>query len=253
MWHRTQLILAIAELLYIVAGVALLLATIIALVRKPWFPLAEIRFTHALVEVSKEEVEVSLEKNIEGNFFIADIDKIRDSLGEIPWVRSVEIRRKWRGSLEIVLEEHQAIAHWGKEEGNLLINSYGEIFSADSWENPRLTHLPTMEAQNERSVEVLELYHEASKILSGINQKIERIRLSPRLAVHLQLDNGLEIQLGRKQQKEVSMEALKRFVRTYPSVHTAHARKAALVDLRYPNGFALSFNKNSAGRLTEHE
>jgi len=42
------------------------------------------------------------------------------------------VRRQFPNRLSVVLQEHQAVAYWGAERESLLINSYGEVFEANS-------------------------------------------------------------------------------------------------------------------------
>ena len=63
--------------------------------------------------------------------------------------------------------------------------------------------------------------------------------VSPRLAVQLRLDDGMIVELGRQQPKAPVSERLLRFVEYYPSVLSAARQRPSVVDMRYPNGFAL--------------
>ena len=71
------------------------------------------------------------------------------------------------------------------------------------------------------------------------------LNVSPRLAVQLRLDDGMIVELGRQQPKTAIRQRLERFVEYYPSVLAVvrqRSRGSALpliVDMRYPNGFAL--------------
>ena len=43
----------------------------------------------------------------------------------LPWVASASVRRQWPNQLQIVINEHQAVARW---KNDILINGNGELF-----------------------------------------------------------------------------------------------------------------------------
>ena len=47
-----------------------------------------------------------------------------------PWGKAV-VRREFPNRLQVVLQEHQAVAYWGSDSELRLINSYGEVFEAN--------------------------------------------------------------------------------------------------------------------------
>jgi cell division protein FtsQ len=55
----------------------------------------------------------------------------------------------------------------------------------------------------------------------------------------LKLDDGMVIELGRQQAKVPIRMRLQRFVDYYPSVLSVAKSRPTVVDMRYPNGFAL--------------
>jgi cell division protein FtsQ len=55
----------------------------------------------------------------------------------------------------------------------------------------------------------------------------------------LKLDNGMLVEMGREQQKSPVGVRLQRFIEAYPELVAKRAARPAVVDLRYPNGFAM--------------
>ena len=129
MWNRPQLMIAISDLLWVAGAASLLVAGVVWSARMPWFPLQEVVFQNELREVRRAEIERSLAGRLRGNFFSANLDSVRQSLEELPWVRRAEVRRQWPGRIEVTIEEHTPVAFWGQATGPL-VNSYGEVFSA---------------------------------------------------------------------------------------------------------------------------
>lgn len=183
-----------------------------------------------LKHITRSQIERVVNNDVQGNFLSVDLVAVRDAFLALPWVRDAKVERAWPLALNVKLEEHHAIAHWGN---HALVNAYGEVFRAVSDERFPVFAGP-MEAN---SAEVTEQYHLFNRILQPLQQSIVKIRLSSRHAWRLQLDSGTVVELGR-----VAMdERLRRYVSVYAdSIAQLNQDGApAYVDLRYPNGFAV--------------
>ena len=235
MWHKPQLMTAIADLLFVAGAAALLAALALGAMRLPLFPLKEVDFVQPLKEVQRGEIERTLSGLLRGNFFSVNLDLLRQSLEKLPWVRKVEVRRRWPGKLEIRLEEQQPVARWGTS-GTELVNSYGEVFEA-VMPQTQMDALPELAGPTGSSPDVLRRFDEFTRALGPIGHPPRQLVLSPRLAWQVVLDNGMVLELGREQPKSPVATRLSRFVAVYSS--TLAERKPGAVDLRYPNGFAL--------------
>ncbi|MBK7952933.1 MAG: cell division protein FtsQ/DivIB [Candidatus Accumulibacter sp.] len=238
MWHKPHLMTAVSDLLFLAGAAALVVAAVVwGTPRLRLFPLAEVRVTHELREVQRSELEQSLAELLRGNFFTVDVDAVRRSLEQLPWVRRAEVWRKWPSRIEVRIEEQQAAAHWGDGEGQL-VNTYGEIFPASlSREQP----LPRLSGPAGSSGEVLRRYEEFVQVLKPGSRRPAQVALSPRLAWLLKLEDGMLIELGREQAKAPIRMRLQRFVDYYPTLSETRYGRPIAVDMRYPNGFALRF------------
>jgi cell division protein FtsQ len=65
--------------------------------------------------------------------------------------------------------------------------------------------------------------------------QISRLELDERRALHLQLEGGVQLELGRVS----TWQRLQRFARAYPAVFEGRMDKLQRVDLRYSNGFSV--------------
>lgn len=235
MWNKPQLMIAVADLLLAAAAAALLVSATVWFTRLPHFRLSQVVVTHELSEVKRAEIERAIGGLLRGNFFSVNVDSLRQSLETLPWVRHAEVRRRWPSSLDVRIEEHVPVAHWG-DSGSQLVNTHGEVFSA-VMTVPRA--LPTLRGPLAVAPEMLAHYQEAVELLRPLGRSPQTLSVSARLAVQLQLDDGMVVELGRQQAKLPLRARLQRFVDHYPSVlGIAHARPS-VVDMRYPNGFAL--------------
>jgi cell division protein FtsQ len=193
----------------------------------PIFPLREVVVEGQLNHVNREQVKLIVAKHLKGNFFTLDLIKARNAFKKLPWARNVSLRRRWPDKLEVVIEEHQALARWGNVA---LVNTHGELFYAATNKE-----LPIFLGPGDGVIEVASQYMEVSKSLKMADLTIATLALSPRRAWQVTTANGMVIELGR-----VDVAArLDKFVRVYRNTIANLNMKVVYADLRYPNGFAV--------------
>lgn len=237
MWDKPQLMTAVSDLLFVSAAAALSVALLVWGARLPLLPLREVIVKHELVEVRRSEIERALSGRLIGNLFSINLEPLRQSLEQLPWVRHVEIRRAWPASIEVEIEEHRPAALWGKATGQM-VNSYGEVFTATA-SHAATESMPLLIGPPGMAAEMLTYYRQAEELLKPIGRRTQVLNVSPRLAVQFKLDDEMIVELGRQQAKAPVRERLERFVEYYPSIVTDAMPPPKVVDMRYPNGFAL--------------
>lgn len=227
MWGKPTLLNWIANLLFALSVVVMMYAALFAVVHLPIFPLREVKIDGELSHVNREQVKLIVAKHLKGNFFTLDLVKARNAFEKLPWARNVSLRRRWPDTLEVVIEEHQALARWGTIA---LVNTHGELFHAASG-----SELPMFYGPGDGVVEVASQFGEFSKALKKANLEIANLALTPRRAWQITTTNGMVVELGR-----VEMQSrLEKFVSVYSSTIAGLNMKVTYADLRYPNGFAV--------------
>jgi len=237
MWHRPQLLNTLADLLFAAGAAMLLAAAAVWVLRMPFAPIREVVLEAPLQHVSPLELEEVLQARVRGNFLSLSLDGVRDALEGLPWVRQAQVRRVWPDRLVVRLEEHRAVARWG-DAGNEWVNTFGEVFLATP-PDQELTSLPLLKGPPGTAAQLLRYYSEILGLLQPVNLKPVAVLLSPRLAMSLQLDNGMVLALGREQSRLPARHRLQRFIEIYPVAVAGREPRPVTVDLRYPNGFAL--------------
>lgn len=228
MWDKPQLMLWVANLLYALAAILLLYAILFLVIHLPVFPLREINVNGELKHVTREQVQYVVNQQLKGNFFTLNIAQARSAFEKLPWVRTVNVRRRWPDRLEVTLEEHRALARWGNMA---LVNTRGEVFRAASNDNT----LPVFVGQTGNELEITQHYLTFKHELEPLKLTPTQVVLSPRLAWQLRLNNGMVIELGREQVET----RLTKFIAVYDLTLAKLQRMVQYVDLRYPNGFAV--------------
>lgn len=237
MWHKPHLLNALADLLAVAALAALLVGVAVWALRVPALPVGEVVFTAELPHTRRPEIEEILPAVLRGNFFSLDVNRVQAVLESLPWVRRASVRRVWPRQLEISIEEHRALARWG-ESGSEWVNSYGEVFAAPLAQEEAAV-LPALSGPLGTAPEVLRRYGELVGQFRPLSRTPRQVALSPRLAWRVRLDNGWWVDLGREQPKSPIETRLARFVAASPALNVKWPAGPAVVDLRYPNGFAL--------------
>ena len=226
MWDNPRRLNAAAGFL---VGITALACTLVAahwLLRSSLFPLRVVEVRSTLKLASAAELEAVLARSAAGNFFAARIDEVRAAAEQVPWVRRASVRRVWPDRLEVTIEEHVALARWGAEG---LVNVQGERFAAASdAELPLFIGPPGTEG------EIARRYSRFAELLAPLGSPLERVVLSGRHGWQLRLANGMQITLGRD--VDAADDRLARFVEAYGRGGNV---RADVVDLRYPNGFAV--------------
>ena len=225
MWANRKIQMALG----IVSGLVLLGACFGALywlLMPQRFPVSSVEIKGALKNTTRTQIEAALPR-AGGNFFAVDLAEVRAGVERLPWVRHVAVRRVWPGRLEVIVEEHVALARWGDDA---LVNLQGEKFYAKTRDA-----LPSFVAPAGTAAEVARRYRRFSEIVAPLGMRVDRVVLSARHAWQLRLANGVHVMLGRD--GDMAEERLRKFVEAYPAASAG--KKYEYVDLRYPNGFAL--------------
>ena len=226
MWDRPGTLNRCADLLLAVALLLVLYGALHVIVRLPVFPLREVRLTHPVSLVSREQVETLIRGEMRGNFFTVDLAAVRAAFGKLPWVRDVSLRRQWPARLEVTLEEHVPLARWGDAA---LVNTHGEVFSA-AYDGD----LPLFIGPPESAKEIAIQYQYFRRSLAAIAKVPQQVQVTPRRAWQIRLRDGTTLELGREE-----IEArLGRYISAYNRTLGPLRRKVDVVDLRYANGFA---------------
>lgn len=204
---------------------------------QPWFALHRIEVKTPVAHVTEAQIRLVAERQVRGTFFTVDLERVRNSMEKLPWVREARVERRWPDTLVVSLVEQEPLARWNDDA---LVSTGGEVFVAAA-DQP----LPRLSGPEGSSVEVVDAYRRYQAALAPLGMTIDELRLSPRRAWRIHLASGMTLALGRLQ----TDARLARFVVLYPRLfgpkpakdgQAAVAPAAPLmVDLRYTDGFAV--------------
>lgn len=227
MWDKPNLLNWIANALFALAFVLFIYGSLYIVVHLPIFPLNEVRVEGELKHVTREQVKLIASRYLQGNFFTVNLVRTRQAFEKLPWARNVSVRRRWPNRLEVMIEEHQALARWGNIA---LVNTHGEIFHGASDAD-----LPVFYGPGDGVKEVAAHYGEFNALILPANMKLTEVTLTPRRSWQVTTNNGMVISLGRE---KMDMR-LARFMQVYRKTYAGLKGDLNYVDLRYPSGFAV--------------
>ncbi|MBV9575479.1 MAG: cell division protein FtsQ/DivIB [Gammaproteobacteria bacterium] len=198
-----------------------------------YFPIKTVR-VYGINHTNHQEMQTLLLPLVNHGFFDADVEYIRDSLLQLPWVSTISVRRCWPDVIEVTVLEKNVLARWNTES---LLSDAGELFSPHA--DIHLGNLPTFVGPAGQQVVMLKYFQDMNRLLDPLHAKISYLELTPYLTWKLSLDNGITLQIGHKD----ILTRLGHFVKVYPKIVGNHAKDVDYIDLRYPNGVAVRWKQ----------
>lgn len=195
-------------------------------------PIRYVRTEGVFEYLSKDEIKKTLKPLVDSGFFSADMGAIQQAVLQIPWVERVSVKRVWPDAIVIKVYEQTAYVRWGEKS---LLNARGDKFTPANAGD--FGHLPMLYGPAGQEQKVLEIMKGIRTTL--VDQALELVEFSinDRRAWKIVLANGMEILLGRKDQ----LKHFQRFLKTLVLFEQEQINAMASVDLRYPNGYAVSW------------
>jgi cell division protein FtsQ len=199
-----------------------------------FLPIKSVQVQGSFTHVNAPAVRAAVIPFLTGNFLTVDVRRVQQIVQTLPWVRHAEVRRVWPDAVHIAITEQVPVAKWG---GDALVNDAGEIFSP-----PRASYpagLPSLQGPEGSGEVVVAALRDMGGILAPLGLHINRLILDERRAWGLELDNGMQVVLGRGN----GYGRLLKFVRFYRRAFHDQAGRVERVDLRYSNGFAVRWKQ----------
>lgn len=197
-------------------------------------PIQRVQVEGEFKYADREKISAIIAPFIKTNLHLIDLQALEDELEFEPWVRTVALTKVWPDKILIEMTEQIPVAFWGDDR---LVNSFGTIFDASLPE--KKGEIPLFFHPEDQGKEMIEKYKQVQIWLKdltgriGVSEFLEDARGSWRLT----LTNGLVIDVGNSDQKK----RLRRFVVGYTKALAMEADRVRKIDLRYTNGFAVSW------------
>ncbi len=223
------------RLLKIIVIMALFTSLVYAV--KQIVPIKRVKITGEFQNLSKEEIQTALEPLVNVGFFDVDIQEIYEKIAQMTWVKSVTVNRVWSDTIAIKMTEKHPFVRWGDDS---LLSSRGEIVKPEDM--TPFENLPILRGVQGQELKSLEIMKGVNTALSDQEMSMAEFSINNRFAWKIKLTTGLEILLGRDDQ----LKKLQRFMKTVDVLGREQINAMTVVDLRYPNGYALSLSPDAA-------
>ena len=200
-------------------------------------PIKYVRTEGVFQYLGKNEIKTVLQPLVTTGFFDVDMQEIHSAVSTLPWVETVTVKRIWPDAIDIKVREKKPYARWGQ---NSLITERGVIFTPKNME--QFQTLTVVTGPELQQVKVLEIMKGIKTALADQSMELAEFSVNDRWSWKIRLANGLEILLGRNEQ----LKKLQRFLKTLTVLGQEQVEQIAIVDLRYPNGYAVSWKPGTA-------
>jgi len=195
-------------------------------------PIKYVRTEGVFQYLSKDEIKTALQPLVMTGFFDADMQAIHQAVAKLTWVDAVSVKRVWPDAIDVKIREKKPYVRWGQQS---LVSARGEIITPKNIE--QFTNLPILQGPEQQQLKTLEIMKGVNTALADQSMKMAEFTINDRWAWKIKLTTGLEILLGRNEQ----LKKLQRFLKTLEVLGPEQVDKIAIVDLRYPNGYAVSW------------
>lgn len=195
-------------------------------------PIRYVRIEGVFQYISKEQLKETLLPYVMTDYFSIDVQAIDNAARQMPWIKGVSVKRVWPDTIDIKVSEQYPAVRWG-ETGMLNLN--GELFSPDNAE--QFKDLPLIHGPAGYEARLLEIMKGLETDLADRSLHLTEFRVNERRAWDIVLKNGIEIKLGRNGQ----LRNFQRFLKSLDLLGGDKIASVATVDLRYPNGFAITW------------
>lgn len=195
-------------------------------------PLSKIMVGGNFNHLEEQELAELVNIEIDGGFLSMNLNQLRQELQSHPWIHQVSVRREWPSTLKVEVIEEVPIARWGKKG---FLNRLGDQLSLP--ENSNLNSLPVLEADFGSSQDMIAQYLLLAELLAPTDLRLTELQRDAVGAWQIETAAGVRIVLGRDQ----IIEKIRRLIVVWGSGLDVQLNNIATIDLRYPNGLAVSW------------
>lgn len=203
-------------------------------------PIRHVRVEGDFQYLNKKTLKHNLLPLVTTGLFAADITTIQKVTMKMAWIDDAEVKRVWPDTIDISLREQRPAARW-RTDG--VLNIRGELFKPGNIES--LTFLPQIIGPSGLEKRLFNVMQGLQVALQDQSLELKQFFVNNRRSWKLLLTNDMELQLGRVD----PLQKFQRLMKTLPILANNKINgleKISRVDLRYPNGFAVTWKPDMA-------
>lgn len=214
----------------IVASIGYATASVSAL------PVSRVSVNGEFRQVDKNLVVKLVQPFLSKGFVFLDLEGIRHTLKDQPWIFDASVTRQWPDEIVINVEEQKVIARWG----NLgFLNFRGELFLPEHTKTERLdiAAMPLLSGPEGRSEDVMRYFRQLNDALAQHSLELRSLALNDRGGWKGQLSSGVYLYFGN----DDVMGNLRHFLNAYEHGLNEEFANIKSVDMRHSRGFAVAW------------
>lgn len=191
-----------------------------------------VAFAGSAQYVSRERLIERVKPYLDTGYFALELDAIKQSVEQEPWVLSARVERSWPWSLTITIDEQTPIAYWGRDS---FLNHRGDVFTPPSV--ARDLDLPMLSGPDTTALSVLQAYQIIAQMLTETPLELTQLSLDEKGQWAGVTRENVEIRLGNNR----PVHSMKRFLLVYQQALRERFAEVQQVDTRYINGIAVDW------------
>jgi len=190
----------------------------------------QIKIVGALKFIKPIDVKKLVSENISSGLLSSDLNQIKLFVEAEPWVRSATIKRLPAGILQLQIEEEKPMLRW-KNSGLISVN--GDLFEPENIEE--FNSMPSIYSEKNSIRTGLEILKKSILVFKKLKLDLAQIKEDKLGAWEIKTTQGVVFKFGRKELQH----RLQILEKLWPSAIAKGS--LIIVDLRYPNGAAVSY------------
>lgn len=212
------------------------------LLRPGAFPIEELRLKGAFNRLDPAQVQRIIVDELGDNYFSLDLAHIEQIVEALPWAREARVRRSWPNRLNVTIEEQHPVARWGESEW---LNDRAEIVQLG--DDVGIDGLVALSGPDSSARDVWHRYNQWAPMLREVGLEVVSIDVDERFAWTLQVSPqqvpySSAVLLGTEHHDR----RVQRLIGSYSRLQN-QAGVILTMDLRYPNGMAITQGNGEKG------
>lgn len=217
-----------------VASLVLAVLSVRAFFAPTRFPVRVVRLVGDLQDMPRPALVKAVAPFMHQNFYGLDLNSVERAVSRVPWVGAARVDRRFPRTLVVRVTPQIVAARWARGGW---VSANGTHVHLQGYHLPH--GLPLFQGPVGREASMAAHYRQFQTLLAPLGLHIATLTLSERQTWRIDLDKGPLLVLGHD-----GGARIRRFIRVFPQIATLFASMRR-VDLRYTNGFAVSWGKPS--------
>jgi cell division protein FtsQ len=200
-------------------------------------PLTNVVISGKFSNLDQQVLITLLTNELRGGFLSLDLGELKLIIEAHPWIRRVTLTRQWPSTLIANVSEEVPIARWGRQA---FLNYQGKKLELQHAR--ALKSLPQLQSPSVSSEQMMQQYHALTQQIAPTGLTIERLVCDSDGLWFISTSEGFELIIGRNQ----ILHRMRRFALAWDFGLGIRRQEIKRVDLRYPNGLAVSWKSESS-------